>query len=243
MKALKRLAAVSVLTASAFAQENNGLFVTAGGGYAKIDTDDFSFTTPYGETVRTTDTSDATTPAQLQIGWQFSRQWAVALGYTDIGSSEVSLGFPKYTGLVSILPFPDYSQNVLKIDSRRLSIAPVFTHALTEKLHLSASIGATYTTAQAHFESTYRLYFSGPPSRVVSERSPTEKHSSWNYLASVGFEYLLTSNIGIGVSATYAPIEIKLPQYQVATFGGGRFSSPEIEGRSLEAAVFLVWRL
>src|SRR6185312_11500207 len=155
MKVLKPLAVVSVLAASAFAQQDTGLFVTAGGGYAKFSVESFSQTTSYGETLAATDRDDGVAFVQGELGYRFNANWDLSLGYTDYGTAEARVSFPTYPNIISILPMPAYSQNVMEYDATRISLIPSYRYTLSEKFSLRARGGVTYSSTKAHFETTY----------------------------------------------------------------------------------------
>jgi opacity protein-like surface antigen len=245
MKVLKPLAVVSVLATAAFAQQDHGLFVSAGGGYAKLSVDDFTQVTSYGETLRTTDGDDTVGFVRGELGYRFNPRWDLALGYTDYGTGEVQVSYPGYPNILSILPMPAYSKNVMKYDATRIALIPSYRHALGEKLSLRVRAGVTYDETNAHFETTYYQVFSGPPPGTFSKTFSEEKNESWNYLLSIGAEYAITRHLSIGVTATYAPFEMKVASEQIAGVGNGTTRpSPEIvDVNALEAAVVLTWRL
>jgi Outer membrane protein beta-barrel domain len=244
MKALKPLAVVSVLSASAFAQQDNGLFVSAGGGYAKLSADDFVMVTGYGETLRTTDTGDTVGFLRGELGYRFNPTWDVALAYTDYGTGEVHMSFPKYPGIASILPFPDYSKNVMTYEATRIALIPSYTHALGEKLSLRARAGVTYDDTKAHFETTYYAVFSGRPSETFSESFPEAKDSRWSYLLSIGADYAITPRLSIGITVTYAPFTMKTANEQIFGVGNGtaRPSDETLDVESVEGAIVFTWR-
>jgi opacity protein-like surface antigen len=243
MKTLKRLAAVSVLVTSAFAQAP-GFYINAGGGYARVQADSFSVTTSYGEVLHSMGEDDSVTFASVEVGCRFNDNWAVGLGYSDYGTAEIQMSFPKYLGYASILPFPDYSRNILLYDSQQLELVPTYSHALGKRWILHARAGVTYRETKAHFETTYRTFLSGPPSGVVSETFPEEKTSTWSYLASVGVEFAVTPRFSIGVMGTYSPSKMKLPGEKIAGLGNGWVtpSTNEIDVDYFEAAITLGWR-
>jgi hypothetical protein len=244
MKVLKLLAAVSVLAAPAFAQEDRGLFVNVGGGYAKLGADDFSMVTGYGETLRTTDTGDSVGFLRGELGYRFNPNWDLMLGYSDYGEAEVHVSFPRYPGIVSIIPLPDYSRNVIKYETSRIALIPSYHHALGEKLSLHARAGVTHDETRAHFETTYHAYFSGRPDGIFSETFPEAKKKSWSYLLTIGAEYVFTPRLSVGITATYAPFKMKVPVEEIFGLGNGstRPSSETVDVDSIEGAIVLTWR-
>ena len=244
MKVLKPLAVVSVLAASAFAQQDHGLFVNVGGGYAKLSVDDLSMQTGYGETLHTRDGDDTVGFLRGELGYRFNDRWDLALGYSDYGTGEVHVSFPKYPGIVSVLPLPDYSRNVMKYETTRIALIPSYTHALTEKLSLRARAGVTYDETKAHFETTYYAVFSGPPPGTFSKTFPEAKDSTWNYLLSIGAEYAITPRLSLGLTVTYAPFTMKVPGEEIFGVGNpaARPSSENVDVDSIEGAIVFTWR-
>jgi len=245
MKVLKHLAAVSVLVSTAFAQQDHGLFVSASGGYAKLSVDDFTQVTSYGETLRTTDGDDTVGFVRGELGYRLNPRWDLALGYTDYGTAEVQVSYPKYPGIFSILPLPDYSRNVMKYDATRIALIPSYRFELGDKISLRVRAGVTYDETKAHFETTYYQVFSGPPPGTFSKTFSETKNKSWNYLLSVGGEYAITPHLSIGITATYAPFKMKVASEQIAGIGAGTTRpSPEVvDVNALEGAFVLTWRL
>lgn len=243
MKVLKPLAAVSVLATSAFAQ-TGGLFFSAGGGYAKVQAESFNLTTHYGEVLHSTSEDDSVSFASLEAGWRFNEKWAVGLGYADYGTAEIQVSFPKYPGWASILPFPDYSRNVLIYDSQQFELVPAYSHALGERWTLHARAGVTYRETKAHFETTYRQLLSGPPSGTASETFPEEKTTSWSYLLSLGIEFAVTPRFSIGILGTYSPSTMKLPGEKIAGPGATWVtpSKSEIDVDYFQGAITFGWR-
>ena len=243
MKALKILAVVSVLSPSAFAQ-SSGLFISGGGGMAAFEADEFTHRTSYGEVLRTTDTSDRVAFAQVGLGYRFNESWDALLSYADYGSAEIGMAFPKYPNIASILPLPDYSRNVLKYETTRLSLAPAFTCELSGPLRLRASAGVTWTKTDSRSETTYRAWFSGPPSGEFSDRTATQSKKSWGYLASLGLEYAFSKNLFVGLGASYSPFKITVTPTRIAGVGSG-FTQPSkdsIDVDSIEALLSITWR-
>ena len=243
MKALKILAVVSVLSPSAFAQIS-GLFISSGGGVAKFDAGEFTQRTSYGEVLRTSDTSDAVGFVQIGLGYRFNESWDALLSYADYGSAEIGISFPTYPNIASILPLPDYSRNVLMYETTRLALAPVFTCELSGPLRLRASAGITWTKTDSRSETTYRAWFSGPPSGEFSTRTSTESKKSWGYLASLGLEYAFSKNLSVGLGASYSPFKIKVTPTRVAGVGSGvtQPSKESIDVDSIEALLSVTWR-
>ncbi|MGC4071781.1 MAG: TonB-dependent receptor [Nibricoccus sp.] len=243
MKTLKRLAAVSVLITSAFAQ-TPGFFISAGGGYAKVQAESFSLTTSYGEVLHSTSGDDSVTFANIELGWRFNTNWALGLGYADYGTAELNVSFPKYSGFVSVLPFPDYSRNVLIYESHQFELVPAYSHPIGERWTLHARAGATYRETTAHFETTYYQSLSGPPSGNVSQTFPEEKTTTWSYLVSVGVEFEVTPRFSIGLMGTYSPSKMKLPGEKIAGIGNTWVtpSKSEIDVDYFEVAISIGWR-
>ena len=220
------------------------MYFDVGAGYAKVKTGKFSQTTSYGETLKTSDTSDGVAVVHFELGWVFDENWSLGLGYTDYSTAEVKMGFPVYPGIMSILPMPSYSRNVLRYDTTRFALIPSYTYALNERLRLRGSAGVTCNQTNSHFETTYYAWFSGRPNGTFSESLMKEKKTSWSYLVSLGAEYSLTKNLSLDLSGAYAPFKIKVTPTNVVGFGSGATqpSKNEVNVDSFEGTLSLVWR-
>ena len=248
MNALKTLAVFSVLATSAVAQ-NSGLFVTAGGGLANVESGQYTQTTSYGEVLRTTDTSDRVGFAQVGLGYRFNEKWDALLSYTDYAEGEVALSFPVYPGIFTIQSIPGalprYSRNVLIYEATRFSFAPGYTVRLSESFTLRARAGVSWTKTDSHNETTYAAPLSGVP---TSDRTATKSKDTWSYLASLGLEYALSKNWSIGVGATYSPFEIKVTPTRIegvgslAPGGATQPSKNSIDADMIEAVLSVTWR-
>ncbi len=244
MKVLKFLAVVSVLATSAFAQQDPGLFVTLGGGYAKLSVDDLSLQTNYGETLGTRDGDDTVGFLRAEIGYRFDSRWDLSLGYADYGQAELHMAFPKYPGIASILPLPEYSRNVMQYEVSRLTLIPSYTHSFGDKLSLRARVGITYDQTKSHFETTYYAYLSGPPSGTFSKTFPEVKKSTWSYLLSLGAEYAITAQLSVGVTIAYAPLDLKPASEEIFGVANGvaRPDREKVDVSAVEGAVVFTWR-
>jgi len=243
MNSLKTLAVFSILASAALAQDP-GFFVKTGGGIARMAVDSFTQTTSYGETLKTTDKNDVVGFVHFGFGYQIDEHWDVVLSAADYSTAEVKVGFPTYPGIVSILPMPSYSRNVLKYDTTRLALIPSYAYSLSEKLRLRGSAGVTCSRTNSHFETTYYAWFSGRPSGTFSDRLPKESKTAWSYLASLGAEYAFTDNLSLGLTGAYSPFKMKVTPTTVVGFGTGvtQPSKNEVNVDSFEANLSVTWR-
>lgn len=193
----------------------------AGVGVAQLNAGSFTQTTSYGEVLKTTDTRDAVGFAKIGFGYQFDENWAIVLSVADYATAEVKVSFPWYPGVLSILPMPSYSRNVLKYETTRFTLVPSYTYELSDKLRVRGGAGATCSRTDSHFETTYYAVFSGPPAGTFSESYAKERKTSWSYVVSLGAEYALTKNLSIGITGDYSPYKIKVTPTRVVGLGAG----------------------
>lgn len=191
--------------------EYTGLYLTLGGGYARLKAGNFSQTTSYGEVLKATDTTDGVGFGRVELYYQFDENWELGLGATRYGSATVQLAFPKYPNITSLLPLPDYRRHVMKYRTMRYSLTPTYSIEAGDYLRLRVSAGVTCNKTDSHVEATYYAWFSGRPNGMFSENYATESMTSWSGLVACGIEYAPVQHISIALSAAYAPYNIKVP--------------------------------
>ena len=239
MTSLKIATVFSLLALSTFAQ-TPGAFVNVGGGLARFNAGSFTETTSFGEVLQTTDKRDAVGTAHIAFGYQFDENWDLAVRTTIYGTAELKMSFPQYPGIMSILPMPSYTRNVLKYDAVQFALIPSYTYAFTEKLRGRASAGLTCIESKSHFETTYYAWFSGRPNGTFSESYTKEKNTAWSYQVSLGAEYAVTHNLSIGITGGYAPFKIKTPPTNI--FVATRPSKSKVNVDAFEADLAINWR-
>lgn len=221
--------------------QTRGLFVAAGAGVAAFNAGSFTQTTTYGEVLPTTDEKHNVSTIQAALGYTLDDHWDVQLQYTDFRPAEVSIAFPKFPGIVSILPMPSYSRNVLRYDCWRVALMPSYTFPLGKDFSVRAGAGVTRTRTTSRCETRYYAWYSGRPSGEFTDVTRSESKTSWSYVASASFEYAFADHWSIGLSGSYAPFKIAVVPTD-AYIGLTTPSKRSVKVRSLEAAVSVVWR-
>ncbi len=241
MKTIKLMAVVSILASSALAQIP-GFYVSAGGGLAEVKAGDFALTTSYGEKLKSKDAKNRVPVVCLDVGYQFNENWDLGLRFTKYSKAEINMDFPKFTGLVSIVPFPDYSRHVFYYDTVRLALVPSYTFAAGDQFRLRASAGAVCSQTRSHFEADYYIWYSGRPNEQRHDSYPTGKKTDWSYVASLGAEWVFTKYLSLGLTGTVSPYKISIPASQVGGYWPTQPSSSSVKVTTFETVISLIYR-
>jgi opacity protein-like surface antigen len=217
--------------------------LTAGIGYAAVRTDDFTQTTSYGETLAPTDTQDEVGFVHIELCYALNDEWDIELGAMYYDTAEVNLSYPKYPGIVSILPLPSYSRNVLVYDMYRFSLMPSYTFASGDSIRIRAGLGLTYNRTNSQSETIYSATFSGRPSGTFSETSPKISHDSWSGTVALRAEWELGKHTALGFSCAYSPFEIGVPPIPMAGYGTAQPSKSIVRVDTLETALTFIVRI
>ncbi|MFT3866868.1 MAG: hypothetical protein QM715_00085 [Nibricoccus sp.] len=237
------LTSFAINTATGLFFSYTGLYLNIGGGYARMTTSDFSFTTPYNEVLSTTKNTDGVPFGRLELCYQFDENWDLALGFTRYGTAEVQIAFPKYPNIVSILPLPDYKRHVMLYQTTRISLMPTYSIEAGDRMRFRFGAGVMCNKTKAHIESTYYAWFSGVPNRLVSDSHPAQSRTDWSGIVSIGADYEIFRHGALSFSLAYAPYRIGIPTSPFALGQGmSRPSKNNVRVDALEAALALNFR-
>lgn len=239
----KSFAATVVLNEVAERARRRNINVTAGIGYAALRTGDFTQTTAYGETLVPTDTQDAVGFVHIELCYTLDDAWDIELGSMYYDTAEVNLSFPKYPGLIFILPPPAYSRNVLAYDMYRFSLMPSYTFAYGDRIRVRAGLGLTYNRTNSQSETTYYATYSGRPSGTFSQTSPKISHDSWSGTLALRAEWELGKHTALGFSCAYSPFDIGVPPSPITGFGTTQPSKSIVRVDTLETALTFIVRI
>lgn len=218
--------------------EYTGLYLTVGGGYARMHAGSFSQTTIYNEVLKTRDTNDHVGFGRVELCYQFDENWDLAIGATWYGAAEVQLGFPKYPNVTSLLPLPEYYRHVMLYKTTRYSLMPTYSFEAGDKVRFRLGLGLTCNVTRSHTEATYYAWFSGVPSRLIVETYPEQSRTDWSGALSLGAEYELFKHASLNFSVAYAPFRIKVPTSPGAlNYGVMQPSKGTVRVDTLEAAL------
>lgn len=206
--------------------QSTGLYLTVGGGYARLSVGDFSQTTSYNEVLKTTDTTDGVGFGRMELGFQFDENWDLALGATWYGTAEAQIGFPKYPNIASLLPLPSYSQHTLCYKTTRFSLMPTYSMEMGDWMRLRVGLGLACNRTDSHIKATYQAWSVGMGSRVVSESYAGVSRTDWSGMLAVGTEFSLFKHASLNLGVAYAPYRIDVPDSRGASNGGISRSSP-----------------
>lgn len=223
MKALKFLAVILILVSSAFAQKQ-GVFVTAGGGFARMKASNFVVYNPLagtsgGEPLATTDTTRMVNVARLTVGYNFTDEWALQVSYADYGTAEVKVASPQYPGVTFASYYDNYTRLALKYKPTVLTLMPSYTYAVGEKSRVIVGAGISSSKTSSHFETIVQPTWpkdstatpTTPIPPTVSTSYAEETNQSYGYIVSLGLDHLLTENISVQIIGNYAAFKANVP--------------------------------
>lgn len=222
MKTLKLLALSLVLAGAASAQ-STGFFVTAGGGLGIMSVDEFTVYNPEGgtgsalyEPLKTKGRKASVKVARLNVGYNFTENWALQVGYAGYGTGEVTVAVPTYpdvdwTQLIGSGPSV-YSRHVVKFKTTALTLMPTFTAAVDEKARIIVGAGIISSKTESHFEATYTsgaVVATPPQAQSYSYASESNRNVGLAFM--LGYDRLVYKTVSIGLVGNYATMKMKVP--------------------------------
>jgi hypothetical protein len=183
MKTLKRLATISVLASSAFAQAP-GFFISGSGGIAQTNVENFTVFNAYyinipsaqiypppGETLSVTDKKSSESVARLSVGYPFNKSWDIRFSYADYGTATAKLQPPSkifltYSPIATFVPtpFPAYNATLnayqrlcVKFRTSEFTLLPTYSYAIG-RWKLRAGAGLSLHQTSSHFETTFSTF-------------------------------------------------------------------------------------
>jgi OOP family OmpA-OmpF porin len=179
MKIVKYTALVAVLLAAAPAlAQNKGPYLGISAGYARTDIDTGEINDEArsaGFATASTSADESDTAWKVFAGFQFNRNFALELGYSDLGESSIRT---RTTG-------PAATVNG-EFKAKAWSLDAVGTLPLNDRFSLLARAGAIYYDLDARSAAVA----GGVPIKVRD----SDKDLSWK--AGLGAQYSLTNNLG-----------------------------------------------
>ena len=158
MNTLKVLAVLSIVASSAFAAQESGFFVGAELGRARLKNDGFtvynSIASTGPEALPALDTTNNVSVGRLTMGYAFNKEWDLRLSYTRFGEAEIRVAGPVFPGIYFAVGPYYYPRNVVIYKTSMVTVLPVYSIALTERLRVSGGLGFNYATTDSHFEAT-----------------------------------------------------------------------------------------
>jgi len=247
MNALKLLAVISILASSALAQEP-GFFVGAGGGLARLDVGRFTVYNPNavitghpeGEPLASIDGRSNVSVARLNVGYNFTEDFALQLSYVAYGTGEVKMPFPLYPGYVWGVGggAPTYQRHVLRYKPTSFTLMPSYTYAVGEKSRVIVGAGINYGMTSSHFEDTTIPGGTVAPGNLVpqSHSFAEETEHALGFILSLGINRLITEHFSVELTGNFSTFRTKIP---TSPWAAGSKSSVRTDAFGTDLA--LVW--
>lgn len=219
MKTLKLLASFSVLTCALHAQ-STGPFVTAGAGIASMTVLDFTVYNPETSTVseplQATKRKSNVKFARLNVGYNFTENWALQIGYTVYGTGEVALAFPQYPDIdwaQVVGSGPDvYARHVVRYKTTTISFMPTYTKAVADDARVIVGLGVASSKTDSHFETTYKSgAVTNPAPSYTSKTYAEESNRHLGFVAMLGYDRLVYKTISLGIVGNCTAMKMKVP--------------------------------
>jgi OOP family OmpA-OmpF porin len=201
----KKIITTSILGVSALGMmaanaTTNGVYVTGQLGYAKNKTD-LSPITSEGKQIydfnNKLSASGKNLAGRLAIGYQFTPNWAVEMGYLQLGKKKFDglLYSPVKGkgGIGAINGSSSISQSAIDLVGKGI-------YPINDKFNVYGKLGMAYVTTTV--DGTYKTDPHNPPNLVSNNETAIAKHK-WAPEAAVGVSYDITPNVFVDASWTH----------------------------------------
>ncbi|MEN9450651.1 MAG: hypothetical protein RJA83_1269 [Pseudomonadota bacterium] len=189
------VSALGMMAANATA---NGVYVTGQLGYAKNKTDLSPITEKGKQTYdfnNKLSTSGRNLAGRLGIGYQFTPNWAVEMGYLQLGKK-------KFDGLL-YRPVKDISGSTVingssSISESAIDLVGKGIYPINDKFNIYGKLGVAYVTTTVDGK-----YDTGHHTKLINDNGTAIAKHKWAPEAAVGVSYDITPNIFIDTSWTH----------------------------------------
>lgn len=208
---IKRIIAVSVLGVSALGMmaanaTTNGLYVDGQIGYARTGNEFKGL--PSDITVGKDKKSKGEIAGRLAIGYQFTQNWAVELGYLQLGQQKSNLSSSETLPVIGVAPdrfgilvpqvvgsITETTTEAITINQHAFDVVGKGIYPISDKFNVYAKAGMAYLTTTV--KSDGNIQYQGKPVTDLFS-----KHN-WAPEAGIGVTYDITPNMFIDTSFTH----------------------------------------